>query len=162
VEILRREKEEGRMKMVWITACLTGLLACTSAHSESTKDALQEFGLLGTWSDDCSKDLTREAGQRETYAAPIIGAPTVVMKTGDSKGVAAETMEISRAVRITDDKIEMTFDGDLMKGARMVYQKVGSKIRLLKTYAVPGATQVLVKDGMIGNLPTLLLERCLN
>lgn len=87
----------------------------SDSWAESTAEALKAFGLIGTWSADCSKDPTSGDPQigRTTYkirllARPIarfayslqIGTPPVLV-------VVTGTAELRSAVRVTEDKIEM-------------------------------------------------------
>lgn len=61
-----------------ITTCLAlpVFLICTAASAETISGALQNFGLAGIWSMDCSRDLRTQAGYRTTYSMPAAGPVT--------------------------------------------------------------------------------------
>ena len=91
-------------------------LWCSIAHAESTAEAMKEFGLLGTWSVDCAKDVKQacdpkdECINRKTYTAPWFGIPMLEVTASTFKsGVTQEAkMVIKSATRITNDKIKVT------------------------------------------------------
>jgi hypothetical protein len=155
-----------------LLACLIG----TSAFAETTKDAIKEFGLVGSWSEDCSVNITKATGLRYTFEAPFFGAPRLVLTSSDGKGVSVAIMQIVEAVRVTEDKIRIVSDivdikpssgekpnaSDFIKGMEVVYRKEASKIRLFETRPVAGQTQLIVRNGMMGNIPTPFFEKCLN
>jgi hypothetical protein len=101
-------------------AAILGLIALTSTvFGGSAADALQNFGLPGTWSPDCAIDpheACRRVGDkvscgfRVTYAAPWFGAPTRTTIQGTSGGMPRTTVEkISSAVVVTNNKLKYTY-----------------------------------------------------
>jgi len=106
------------------------LMSPAMANAESTSAAMEKFGLIGTWAEDCAKD---KGGGRATYRVPLIGTPQI-------KGPGDEAAEIISAVRVTEEKIKVTLS--LLKGAaassavqqpppiEVVFTKVGNKIRI--------------------------------
>jgi hypothetical protein len=48
---------------VGIYSCIGTVSVC----AEAVNDVLKEFGLVGTWSPDCSKDPAKEAASRVVY-----------------------------------------------------------------------------------------------
>jgi hypothetical protein len=83
-----------------------------SAFAESAAQAMQAFGLIGTWSYDCAKDPLN-GGVRYTYAAPMFGSATettvVSAPAGNGPGppyfVFKSQYEIKSAERVTEEKI---------------------------------------------------------
>lgn len=92
--------------IAWILIWLFG--SWCSAQAESTNDVMKAFGLVGTWSDDCSKDVTKEPGMRFTYEVPPSGPPTAkVIARINSQLVIERTFGIEDAVRVAPDEIQL-------------------------------------------------------
>lgn len=151
-------------------------MAGNGVSAESAKDALEVFGLVGTWSADCSKDLTKEAGSRKIYDVPAVGAPGFSEIIRLNTGVTSKFKgEIQEATRITEDKIrliykgsEITFSNGAKPGAsefdpvQTILEKVGQKVRVLDWRHADGS-QTLIENGMISaKYPVLLIEKCLD
>ena len=151
----------------------------SNSYAESTKEALEKFEILGTWSLDCVKDPKKD-GARLIFAAPFLGAATAT--TIFPQGEATD--EISFAERITEEKIRMvstsakrvgTFDAldKLVRGQPIedVWQRTGKSLLQIESHTVDGKVTI-VKDGVIFSLgadgqmhPANAfppLERCLN
>jgi hypothetical protein len=87
---------------------------CSHASAESTAQAMQAFGLIGTWSLDCAKDPLK-GGVRDTYAVSILGTATASeigsFHTGSdvpsSYVFFKEETEIKQAIRVTEEKIKL-------------------------------------------------------
>ena len=81
-----------------------------SSHAESTSSAIKTFGLVGTWSLDCS--LTRGV-VRTTWAVPMLfggfsGFPTMTNEATTKDGhTITQISEIEEALRVTEDKIKL-------------------------------------------------------
>jgi hypothetical protein len=78
-----------------------------SSYAESTSSAMKTFGLVGTWSRDCS--LTRDV-LRTTWAVPMLfgGFPTMTYNYMTKDGDAiTQISEIEEALRMTEDKIKL-------------------------------------------------------
>jgi hypothetical protein len=138
------------------TITAVGLLAFGSpAFAESTVKALDAFGLIGTWSEDCAKN-----GVRGTFAAPLLGAPTFTFSGSDGTYSMLMQFEIKTVTRITEEKIKIV----------MVLNKViknGETVSLTPQLREPGETiwvkignKVKTTDTASGD--ALLQERCLN
>jgi len=125
---------------------------CSLARAESTAQALEAFGLVGTWSADCAN----ESLARITYAVSVLSSPTVTAITLEFKQV----FEIDSAVRITEDKLRTTkhYSSYVLNGKPLaartqdkyvsVLLKSGSKYRSLDSYVSDGKyTTTLVKNG---------------
>lgn len=143
------------------------------AFAEDAKTALKEYGLVGTWSIDCSKDLTREYGSRITYSVPYLGAATFVSSANGATGHMTQKSEVREAARITEDKIRVILvpiERNADDRAKMsttpleaIYEKVGSKLRAFESRTTDGAYVFFEngEDPKTGR-PSPLLERCLN
>jgi hypothetical protein len=159
------------------------------AFSEDAGDVLRSFGLLGTWSSDCSKDASDAGGPiRTTYTASPVGSPTkhTIVRVRDT--IVNEEHEIQSADLVTEDKLKFTtvktklsFSSDKEVHAPAnpppylsIVQKFGSRIRTMDLRSSDGSNVVIENGEMIfpnlnvdGNrftyrLPTPLLEKCLD
>lgn len=92
------------------------LFACLfsgqTAGAESATEAMTAFGLLGSWSLDCSKSITCDekiCGSRNIYEVLPSGQPMSRFVTGSSASGPGKTVEsdIEAATRIADDKIKI-------------------------------------------------------
>ena len=146
------------------------------AGAESVKDVIKVFGLVGTWSPDCSKDPLKETGTRSTYEIPMFGSATLSTINRIESGMTIRTKsEIQEAVRITEDKIklinksvEVTFseggppDANNFKPLQIVIEKVGQKTHVIDSRRTDGS-QTFIENGIFMKQYALpLSERCLN
>jgi hypothetical protein len=149
---------------------LTGILASSSAVAESAKEAMQTFGMIGTWSLNCAT-----SSFRVVYGFPMSGPPTLTMFLN---GQETAISEVQDAVTATEAKIKITY---LIKSApqgtpswgpltgeiwEAVYEKIGNKFRPLSVTEREGA-KATVRDGFYyvnqkTGGPTLPFEKCLN
>lgn len=142
---------------IWLIVALCGLNY--SAAAEDAAAVLKAFGLVGTWSIDCSKLLAF------TYEIPSFGAPTV--KTVDETGELVEVLRINQATRVAEEKIKLVNVVELpgtksLKKAfitkvgeqwESVLEKAGSKLKLLLIQRMDGR-KVFVRDGFRYAPPT--------
>jgi hypothetical protein len=95
---------------LWV-ACTTSIVSLVVAASfvraASAGDVLTEFGLVGTWSPDCS--LPPGKGIRTTFVVPPAGPPMRhTITAGDRYHFGAITdAEIIAAVRIAEDRLRL-------------------------------------------------------
>ena len=140
-----------------------------AASDESVADAFKTFGLIGSWSPDCANDKSF----RITFAVSTLGSVTLNQIVPTYQGIAIYS--IDSAVRVTDDKIKITFfivktishgqsteqDGRNDK-IQTVYIKTGNKIRVQDSQLVrTGVTRVRNATKSTGE-PTEIMEKCLN
>jgi hypothetical protein len=151
-------------RMMRIVTCLAVVLAiCPSARAESVRSVLNGFGLVGTWLENCARDIASGAnGERWTFSAPYFGKSEFVLHKRQPDGRQSVAMEITEARRVTEDKVMIVLNMDEVKGVRMVFQKVAQKIRLFEVFPIAGSTQTQVQNGMVGNYREPFLERCMN
>lgn len=150
-----------------------------ASRAESTREALAQFGLIGTWSTDCAKDLDVDGGYRATYSAPFAGPAMLhsVTKTPLGSTLTIEA-KIESAVRATETKIKMVELPLYIRATResqpvearadyrvlsVVIERIGPEIRTIDTRTIDGAV-VNAENGIIklNGLPNPLLEKCLN
>jgi hypothetical protein len=92
------------------------LAAGQALGAESAADAIKAFGLIGTWSVDCTRDVraacdkTTGCGARVTYLVSPSGQPMISNIVGTLVAGQPRTVEttIEQASRIADDKIAIT------------------------------------------------------
>ncbi|MBR0778670.1 hypothetical protein JQ625_27900 [Bradyrhizobium diazoefficiens] len=163
------------MRCKGVVLCL-GLM-CTPASADTIRGALNDFGLIGSWSPDCGKDVEKEAASRFIYAVPLVDAATLTAKNRFANNrTTFSKFEIESATRLTDQKIRLAINPVEVKvdsvdkpregifGSRFIVtlEKVGSKIRTIE-YRSPDGEFVTVEDGQFKNgTSTPLLEKCLN
>lgn len=73
---------------IFVGAAATALMALTGSASAQQVNAagavIQGFGLVGTWANDCHRDLDKhQAGFRMIFAVPEKGPPTRTVITSD-------------------------------------------------------------------------------
>jgi hypothetical protein len=152
---------------------LACLLAGQATGAESAAEAMTAFGLLGSWSLDCSIPMTvcdkKGCGSRNVYEVGPSGQPRSRFVTGSpvpGQGVSIET-EIQAAIRIADDKIKIistqlqpagmtlpTTPWWRAPGERWVYvlTKSGNKYRSISAQREDGK-KIAVEDGFVVRPP---------
>jgi hypothetical protein len=104
------------MKRSGLALLFACLLASQSAGAESAADAIADFGLVGVWSEDCSRDPiatcnpVQGCGGRTIYDVPTSGPPVVKHITGSLVPGVGKNMEaiVETATRLTDDQLKIT------------------------------------------------------
>lgn len=121
----------------------------------SISEAMNRYGVKGTWSMDCSVwDNPRLT--RVTYVTPALASPTIEIHVGKkliSKG------EVTSFEPVTDTKFTIRTTGYLVENPEKVshsvstQDNVGSKRRIISTVVTlpDGRRKVLVRDGMEGH-----------
>jgi hypothetical protein len=174
----------GRVLTLVLFISISISIRGNSSRAESTSSATGTFGLVGTWSPDCS--LTRGV-LRTTWAVPMLfGFPTVrtdyTTKDGDT---ISQISEIEGALRVTEDKIKLNIvigrragpqppvpwlpeEGD--KWVSILF-KLSGRYRVLSSGTADGK-KISAKDGFVyrqsngqferTNALTPFNEKCLN
>jgi hypothetical protein len=152
-------------------------LACSATcFAESTSAAMESFGLLGTWSPDCSKELTQPCeidnstsvpvcAKRVTYTAPFFGTPqaTIVIATARAGETRTIIRKILDARRVSEMKLQYTY---LIEGVsssvpaqlrdavpedgeifELTFEKQGNKLKTWSFQRQDGKKQI-IKDGI--------------
>jgi len=169
----------------WIlpAALMTLLLACAPpALAETTAAAMTAFGMTGTWSEDCTKDPTKE-GARLTYNLPAAGTPGYRFVLFDRNGnQITSSFDILSAATLPEGKIRTVsvktgVNGNgaeaLQPSERVPVEttivKIGAKIRSLESRQIDGGRRFIVGGDIVaensrGELQTIrsapLLEKC--
>jgi hypothetical protein len=115
------------------------------AFGDDIEGPMKQFGLMGAWSPDCSKEISQPTMDRVTFAAPSGGEATatildkhggVLVTTVDqvteSALVASDEIGIGlHPVTVTrsDGKTASRHDYDNM---HLVFQKVGTRIEVVR------------------------------
>jgi hypothetical protein len=134
-----------------ITCTVICFFSVSSYAAETAAEAMRIFGLLGTWSEDCAKDPSRENSDRETYTAPARGPPkrTIVTTSirSDKRYVSEDINEIMAALRVTQNKIKLTVSYlEDTEMTDLVYVRDGAKLRLWYAYHYKAGHHT-IKDG---------------
>jgi hypothetical protein len=120
-------------------ALLAAAAFVTPAIADDIKRALNDFGLIGSWSRDCSKDSDGKA----VFAAPPDGGPTATIY--DQRDILITTVyDITEARILSTDQIKIGFhpikvtrsDGtspskDDYDNFHVVFKKAGDEIELI-------------------------------
>ncbi len=171
-----------KLVLVWSGVALGGVILIAVywnfSPTNTAKQNLGTFGLLGDWSFDCASK------GRTTFTAPFFGNPTGISTDGNENTYSAA--EIKSATRLTDDKLKIVSlitkvpdankknDAARQEGEiwQTVYERIGKKMRVMEIEREDGK-KVVVKNGYFyetreGKEPTkttnfaLFLEKCLN
>lgn len=132
--------------------CLT--LLHESGGAASISDAMNRYGVKGTWSVDCSV-WDNPKLSRITYITSAFSNPTIEVHVGKklvSKG------EVTSVKPVTETKFTISTTGYLVESPDKVshavstQEVVGSKRRVISTVGTlpDGRRKVLVRDGMEG------------
>ena len=121
--------------------------------------------------------MEKQIGFRATYTAPMFGPAVLVSMNRQANRTISLKKEVERAVRITDEKIQVTLKplehkingADAVRTEKMsstfvfTIQKVGSEIRTIDSRS-PDGVYVSVEGGQFSDngAMTPFLERCLN
>ena len=145
-----------------IAACI---FAGPAIAEESAADAMKAFGMVGSWSVDCSKTpmatcTKTGCGSRTTYMVPSSGSPRIKNEAGTldpMHGIVFYTT-IHSAIRIADDKIKIVSTWDNPSGNtvmwwrqpgevwEIVWLKVGDKFRTFSAHREDGK-KILAEAG---------------
>lgn len=141
---------------------------------------MKAFGIIGTWSVDCSKDPRKVIGaSRTTFTVPFFGKPTLEMIThvmlGTLDDVQIRHNEILSAALITEDKIQIEFVAVKVENSNqqvtnpltpptpidVILQKMGSQIRVFESWS---GDKKFVENGRSteSGVSVPPLEQCLN
>jgi len=147
------------------------LFAGQAAGAESATEVVTAFGLLGSWSLDCSKPIACDqkiCGSRTIYEVLPSGQPMSRFVTGATASGPGKTVEIEihAATRIADDKIKIistqlqsSFSGFTVSWWRqpgerweLVLIKSGNKFRFFSAKREDGK-KIAAEDGFVVRPP---------
>jgi len=156
-------------------AVLCACLLPTPTHAESPADVLREFGLVGTWSPDCSKNPNIEPGARVTYELSATGEAQYRSVVRFSISEAVESIvQIEQATILDERKIKTVIRPLKITTAagaetrpfyfrkqEIVTEKIGSKNHVLSNHFVDESAYVIIDNGKMRNGQQMpLLEKC--
>jgi hypothetical protein len=146
---------------------LLGLLATAApAVAETSSDAMRAFGLIGSWSEDCSTDMTRPCADlarcypRLTFTVPLQGNPAEeVMSPSAVAGLVYKSaIAIDSATQLPGGKIRIATTAAIdpadptttpqSRGEtwETVYQKTGTSLRVWSAQNASGS-KIAARDG---------------
>lgn len=146
---------------------VAALVACgvssAPACGGDVKTALKAFGLAGTWSADCSRDISQPRASRLVVAAPIEGGATATTQDNRGDVVMTTISEIVGSAMVDGDKIRIALhpvtvtksDGKAASqrdydNLQLVFQKTGERIEVVR----------IQFEGLPEIQRTILFERC--
>ena len=94
---------------IFLAAAVAVLYAqIAPAQADTVGAVIESFGLVGTWSNDCHRNLAKVPGYRMIFAVPPQGAPT--RTTISSDGAAKTTVHtgIMAAERLSATTLKLT------------------------------------------------------
>jgi hypothetical protein len=130
---------------IFIAALLAVAAFSAAAVGDDVKTTLKEFGLLGTWSSDCSKDISRSRASRVVFVAPAEGRMTATALDNRDEVLVTTVYEIVESAIMDGDKIRIALhpltvtksDGKAASqheydNLYLVFQKVGERIEVIR------------------------------
>jgi len=130
---------------IFVAALLAAGALSAPALGDDVRTALQEFGLIGTWSSDCSKEISQPRASRVVFAAPVEGATTATAQDNNGEVLVTTVYEIVESAIIDSDKIRIALhpltvtksDGKAASqheydDLHLVFQKVGERIEVIR------------------------------
>jgi len=128
-----------------LAAPLASLLACGPALADDQKGALAQFGLIGTWSSDCGKDVHQAIASRVTFVSPPSGPDIATAVEGRGDVSVTTVYAITESDMPAADHINLALhpltvarsDGASAgqheyDNVRLVFDKAGERIRLTR------------------------------
>jgi hypothetical protein len=130
---------------IFVTALLVSGTLLVPAFGDDAKSALKEFGLIGTWSPDCSIEPSQPRASRVTFAAPSVGGATATVHENRDGALIDTVDDLIESSMIDGDKIGITFhpvtitrsDGKpasqhAYDNMHVVFQKAGERIQAIR------------------------------
>jgi hypothetical protein len=136
---------------------LMALLMPVVPAEAQTVQALRDFGMIGTWAEDCSQPPNK-SNWYGSYGVSADGAAEIVYK--NSPDTIYTRYRFLKAQIVGSDRISMSVK-NVLSNQRLdsVFQRVGDKIFVWSSFK--DGTEV-IKDGnyLINGRPTPRLTRC--
>ncbi|MGY8666715.1 hypothetical protein Q3C01_30775 [Bradyrhizobium sp. UFLA05-109] len=133
------------MRRIFVATVLASSTLSAPAFGDDIKGALKEFGLLGTWSPNCSKAISDPGGSKLSFAAPGEGSATATIQENKGEALVTAVHEVLESSIIDSKKIRIALraatvtrsDGKAASqheydGVRLVFQKVGTRIEIIR------------------------------
>jgi len=167
------------MRKLGFSLCVLATLTAQALplKADDAGSAMKGFGLVGSWSLDCSKDPAKELGSRATYTVPLSGAPTMELinhyKTGEIEDTLTRYDEIQSATRIGDYELQFVSVATKFQHtnpqvanpqtmpppAQSLILKAGNHIKMLDSRA---GDKVFIENGLVKQNGALAptIEQC--
>jgi hypothetical protein len=136
------------------------IVAAGLACAQSANGAVKEFGLIGTWADNCNA-RPGPANQHATFSVTARG--TVLLRNDFGPDYGDMIYRVLEATRISQFRISLrqvlTTDGEVALDTVML--KANAKVRIWSSHGVDG--RQYVEDGLVpsaNNRETGWMERC--
>jgi hypothetical protein len=130
---------------IFVAALLAFVAFSAPALGGDIKSALKEFGLIGTWSSDCSKEISPSGASRIVFAAPLEGSATATTQDNRDEVSITIAYEIVESEIVDSDKIRIALhpvkvtrsDGKAASrhdydNVHLVFQKAGERIEAIR------------------------------
>jgi hypothetical protein len=125
----------GLMRELGLGLIIAWLASSQALGAESAADAIKAFGLIGTWSVDCTRDVraacdrSTGCGARSTYEVSPSGQPVIKTMIGTLVAGQPRTVEITieQATRIADDKIAITSIQGTQSAAKLAWYQAARR-----------------------------------
>ena len=116
---------------------------CTAANAQSVQQTLGDFGLLGTWATDCS----REAASDNYYTVYRSSSGRVLRTYYDGPGKVYNEYVVTQATRLANGRLRYVQEGTDSRRLRLevVVTMDGGRLLVWSSRYVDG--EFLVKDG---------------
>jgi hypothetical protein len=92
---------------IFATALLASGMLSAPALGNDIKSSLKAFGLIGTWSPDCSKEISQPRAVRFVFAAPLEGAAAATGQDNIGEVLITTAYEIAESATIDRGKIRI-------------------------------------------------------
>jgi hypothetical protein len=133
------------------------LLSAPAAHAGSIRQALEDFGFMGSWAQDCERPADRENVWREV--TPTDDGARFTESLG--AGFVPSSYRVLAAKRVASDSIVLSIElnGHIQQDLTMV--RHGDRMRTMVNRPL-GSSDPVVKDGIVvGNgMATPWLSHC--
>jgi hypothetical protein len=130
---------------IFVVALLASGTFSIPALGDDIKSALKEFGLVGTWSPDCGKDISQPRASRVAFAAPVEGGTSATAQDNKGEVVVTTVYDVVESAIVDGDKIRVALhpvtvtksDGKAASqhdydNLRLVFQKAGERIEVIR------------------------------
>ena len=136
------------------------IVAASVACAQSPNSAVKEFGLIGTWADNCNAQ-PGPSNQHATFS--VSGRGTVLLRNDFGRNYGDMIYRVVEATRLSQFRISLrqvlTTDSEVALDTVML--KANAKVRILSSHGIDG--RQYVEDGLVpsaNNRETGWMERC--
>lgn len=118
---------KGRNAGAWALVLLIGAGCCPTAQAADPLAAMRQFGLLGTWDENCTAPITG-AMVLIRFTETSLGEPRLIVSHPDE--IIFETT-IESAAPIPPDEIQLTVAGGLAAPRAMTFRLTAGALQLV-------------------------------